>query len=68
MMRADQQDYRRRSQRDSGGAPLDRERDRAAEEREPDHVEPVANEPGPVAVDESAAIPPGIRFDVRRHS
>ena len=49
------------------GASLDRERDRAAEEREPDHVEPVADEPGPVAVDEPAAIPAGMRFDVRRH-
>ena len=64
----DQQDHRRRGQRDRGGSPLNRERNRAAEEREPDHVEPVANEPGPVAVDESPAIPPGMRFDVRRHS
>src|SRR6266550_1761594 len=64
----DQQDHRRRGQRDRGGSPLNRERNRAAEEREPDHVEPIANEPGPVAVDESPAIPPGMRFDVRRHS
>jgi hypothetical protein len=41
---------------------------RAAEEREPDDVEPVAHEPGPVAVDEPAAIPAGMRFDVRRHA
>src|SRR5262249_23013574 len=53
-----QQPRRRSRQRDCRRASLEREHDRASDECEPEHVEAVADQPAPVAVDQPSAVPP----------